>query len=289
MLRAIFGALLFWALLVAVVFIKLFSEMGAAAVEAPLPAWLWLPYTAATSYFDGPLRAEDKATLFAGLGGTFLGGLISWAIARQTAAEARATAKKNHQQIEKSNALKAVIKVAQLANGIYTIHRAIECPIEEARKAGDYRIAIWPFLRPSTHTHSEINFAADDLTPFTFAGKSNIIQELIMLSSRHNSLSEAYSTYSRKREEFQQFSEPYSRFDPHTGQHETVFSDEEVKARASFKIFELDSLSRELRSSAAEYNEHAQATCTLIDKFTQKRYASTGGFIKLDLVDDTGR
>jgi hypothetical protein len=289
MLRLIFGALLFWALLLAAAFIKLLSERGAAAVEAPLPAWLWLPYSAATSYFEGPLRPEDKATLFAGLGGTFLGGVISWAIARQTAAEVRATAKENHRQSEKAHALKAVIKVAQLANGIYTIHRAIERPIEEAREAGDYRIAIWPFLRPSTHMHTEINFAADDLTPFTFAGKSNIIQELIMLSSRHNSLSEAYSTYSRKREEFQQFSEPYSRLDPLTGQHETVFADDEVRARASLKIFELDSLSRELRSSAAEHNEHAKATCTLIDKFTQKRYAGTGGFIKLDLVDDTGR
>lgn len=285
MLRLLFGALLFWALLIAVVFLKQFSEMGAAVIGASLPAWLWLPYTTAGSFFEFTLRPEDKATLLAGLGGTILGGLISWAIARQTAAEARATARENHRQSEKSNALKAVIKVAQLANNIYTIHRAIERPIAEARATGDYRIAIWPFLRPSTHVHSEINFAVDDLMSFTFAGKSNIIQEMIMLSSRHNTLSEAYSTYCRKREEFQQFSEPFSRYDHATGQHETVLRGE-ASIRAEMKIFELDSLSKELRASATEYNEHAKATCALVDKFAQKRYAGTGGFIKLEPVED---
>lgn len=284
MLRLIFGALLFWLLLIAVVFLRQFCELGAAAIEAPLPAWLWLPYTAPTTLFDFTLRPEDKPTLYAGLGGTILGGLISWAIARQTAADARATAKENQWQTEKSHALKTVIRVAQLTNGIYTIHRAIEGPIESAGVPDDPSVPIWNLLRQTTHTHRDVNFDADDLTPFTFAGKNNLIQKMMELSTKYNTLSEAYAIYIRKREEFQEFAEPYSRFDPATGQHQTILTGE-AQIRGANKIFELDGLSKELRLNAAEYHKEAQETCTLIDAFTQKRYAGKGGFIKLEMAE----
>jgi hypothetical protein len=284
MFRLIFGASIFWALLFVVVYVRSFYELGVDAVNATPPNWLWLPYSAASLAFDAPLRPEDKATLIAAVGGAILGGLISWAIARQTASDARTAAKETHLQNEKSKALKAVIKIAQLSNSIYTIHRNIEDSIQSARDEGDYRIAIWPLMRPSAHIHVEASFDADDLTPFTFAGKSNIIQEIIMLCSRHNSLSQAFSIYSQKRSEFQEFAEPYSRLDHMSGQHTTIFEGE-AAIRAAVKTFELDSLSRDIRRSASEYNEHAKSTCTLVDSYTQKRYGGSGGFIKLELID----
>lgn len=288
MLRLIFGALLFWLLLIAVVYFKLIFEVGTSAFEMSLPDWLWLPYTAPSSFINSSIRAEDKATLFAGLGGTILGGLISWAIARQTAADARATAKENQWQTEKSHALKTVIRVAQLTNGIYTIHRAIEGPIESAGVPDDPSAPIWHLLRQTTHTHRDVNFDADDLTPFTFAGKNNLIQKMMELSTKYNTLSEAYAIYIRKREEFQEFAEPYSRFDPETGQHETILKGE-AQVRGANKIFELDGLTKELRLNAAEYHREAQETCTLIDAFTQKRYSGKGGFIKLEMAESVAK
>ncbi|MBM3090274.1 hypothetical protein GFB56_05530 [Ensifer sp. T173] len=150
--------------------------------------------------------SDDSVALWSGLGGAVLGalvsGVISWVLARQTSKQQLARDSEQRRETEKSQALKAVIKLQAILNALHDTKRTIDGMLTSAEEQGYGDIDLWQKAMPISGLPKEpISFDPQDIVVLFAAQKHDIANDLTLMSSRWASLLENMKDYNRLRTE----------------------------------------------------------------------------------------
>lgn len=225
--------------------------------------------------------SADLATLAAGFGGAVLGGGISWLLARQTGKETRKRDEEARNEHAKASLLQTILKVMQVSNGIYTIHRNIEESVENAPDQGREAAALWTLVQPVAGRTETPKFDSSDFVPFAVSGRSDLINRIIVASNRYDAIESGFREYNERRLSFQDLAAPYTTLDP-SGQHVTVFP-EEVATQARMRAYELEQLITQIRDFVNRDLDEIKSVCSDIDKFAKDYLKGKGGFVSLHI------
>lgn len=228
----------------------------------------------------------DLATLIAGFGGTILGGGISWLLARQTASDTRKRDEEARNAQDKASLLQTILKVMQVSNGLYTIHRNIEGSAESANEQGIGDPELWTLVRPVAGRTETPKFDASDFVPFAVSSRPDLINRIIMISNRYDAIESALRVYSERRLSFQDLAGQYTTLSP-SGMHVTVFP-ADIAPQAGMRAFELEQLIKEIRENVNSDLEVGKSLCADVDKFAKDYLRGKGGFVSLGL-DEVNR
>lgn len=225
--------------------------------------------------------SADLATMIAGFGGAILGGGISWLLARQTATETRKRDEEARNAHDKASLLQTILKVMQVSNGLYTIHRNIEGSVEGAKERGIGDVPLWTLVHPVAGSTETPKFDASDFVPFAVSARADLINRIIMISNRYDATESGFREYSERRLSFQDLAGPYTTMSP-SGQQVTAFP-EDVAPQAQMRAYELEQLITQVREFVDKDLEESKSLCADIDKFAKDYLKGKGGFVSLGL------
>ncbi|WP_292147010.1 hypothetical protein [Mesorhizobium sp.] len=182
---------------------------------------------------------------------------------------------------DRTSLLQTILKVMQVSNGIYTIHRNIEGSVENAREQGAQGAPLWTMVHPVAGRTEIPKFDSSDFVPFAVSGRADLINRIIMISNRYEATESGFREYSERRLSFQDLAGPYTTLGP-SGQHMTAFP-EDVAAQAQMRAYELEQLITQVRDFANKDLEESKSLCSDIDKFAKAYLKGKGGFVSLGL------
>lgn len=163
----------------------------------------------------GQMGPGDFSTLLAGFGGAIFGGIVSFALARKTAAEAAAAAEADRVAKEKALALSLFLKVQLITNGLNTQTLYIWDALNRANDHGRLGEPLWQFIQPQVGLDVETPmFQAEEFIPLLQGKRTELINDCQLLSLRYNVIEQSFKTYNQKREKIQDLIRPFSEVGP---------------------------------------------------------------------------
>jgi hypothetical protein len=230
------------------------------------------------------LDAAALSTLLAGFGGAFVGGLISWLLARQTAREARTRDAADRVEKQRAVAIGTLVKAGIMTNSFYTLHEHMEMQIRGAQLRGTLGEGdlLWQAVQGAVGEIPTVSFEASDFLPF--GANLELLNDGLELSARLRTAEKALARYYELRETFGAFAEPFTIIGP-DGRFGTQFPPDEAK-RAKQKIAQLESLIRDIKQSVSDSLMRAKALTVAIAEAGKQSFANHGGFPTIGPVED---
>jgi hypothetical protein len=232
------------------------------------------------------LNSTDVIALTAGFGGAligaFVGGVISWLIARQGAWEALQAGEANRLEMEKTNVLRAILKVNRIANDLYTLRENIRPAIERNARQGTPQ-PLWTVVRQSVgHSVPRVDFDSSDFVAFVGAGHAEVISDSLLMSDRHATINATFDKYGELRSELQTFAAPLSKTDPATGLSVTTVPPN-LQNQFDMQSRQLDELINQLWSSVLPATAEAIALSERFGKLAEEMFKGKGRFVRLSV------
>lgn len=235
--------------------------------------------------FASVLPSGDVTTLIAGFGGTLLGSIISYVIARQSSFEIAEKDRVARIEKDRAHAIRAALNVMQITNGIFNIVGHIEAGIEKAEAHGLAEKPLHTKVQSTAgSTVSPIIFDVSDLMPFMQKDDKAIANRCLMLQVEFGVLERSNLTYNRLREELAGIIRPLSILDPETGLTSLEIP-AEIRNDFLQRTHELESLICRIYEVARELLIRSSTLCSDISAAGLTKFADYGGFIELEDVD----
>lgn len=216
------------------------------------------------------LSVTEWTTLISGFGGALLGAAIgaaaSYVTARHAAKETRLRDEAAQEDMERSAALRMMVKASNLANSIETMIGHVMKGVER-----DYHRAmpverLWTYVQPTTMaTRTPLEFEAADFVFLLKGNHGELINRSLMLATRVAALEAGFDAYSTLRTAMQSFLEDYTRFDSQLGASVTEVP-KSMSNKVHLRSLEMDNLIKDILRNAYEYKEDAEKVCQELNK-----------------------
>ncbi|MDF1609366.1 hypothetical protein PZ897_14370 [Hoeflea sp. YIM 152468] len=215
----------------------------------------------------------EYATLISGFGGALLGavvgGVISWVLARQSAANTTNRDREARDQDQKGQALRLMVKASLVLSDVVAIKSSIDQSLSEANERGLSHYPVWRRVLPIVSSNQIYQIEAAELAPLMEARANEIVYAATDMLMQHSTLIAALESYSEKRGELKKI------LKRHTATADGVITSEltesEVAEMAPYEI-ELESLIKEIRSRLHPVQELAEKVTFGIGPAIQKHY-----------------
>jgi hypothetical protein len=208
------------------------------------------------------------ATWLAALSGAALGGLISYALARQSSRETLRRDADARTAEEHVSSLRAMVTAMQISNRLFTMNLDLESAAKAPGPTGP-----WASLKPNAGPGSKPpEFQPVDFVPFINNKKSDIVHRGLLLQERLNALEAGFDAYREMRQDFENFAAPFTKIDS-SGAMATFFPPAEAAA-AQIKISVMNGLVEQMVSYSREYLADAKSLC---DDMSASHLAYFGG------------
>jgi len=189
---------------------------------------------------------------------TVVGGLIAaitgYCLAHKASKETLKRDRVSRLENQKAAALRAVVKLLSIVNGMATLHRQLEGMICDADAQGHSELSLWQKVKPIIgFTDHSIRFEAEEVAVFV-AKEVDYANELLLLADRYATLESAFRTYERRRAEL---TDDFPATTTMIGAVGTTFFTEEQGRRVAPRAAELNTMVEELRRFASEDYETA--------------------------------
>jgi hypothetical protein len=239
-------------------------------------------YVAAEIHGSGlRLTSSDLATLVAGFAGIVGGGLITYAIARQTAAANAAVEQKRSDDADKATMLHLIIKVMQLTNSIYNLERHIEGSLERGVEPNQTMPSqLWRMVTPLARGDIPINFEASDYFVLAVSRQADLINRIFRVYAQHEALLAGFSEYCQRHVAFQEFARRSTSINPDDHASISAFENEAM-IEAQNRGMELEQLIKQIRVVCLELRPESEALSRDLDVFARAYFKGKGGFISI--------
>ncbi|MEQ8306677.1 MAG: hypothetical protein RIA09_08965 [Hoeflea sp.] len=191
----------------------------------------------------------EFATLVSGFGGALLGavvgGMISWVLARQSAANTARRDKEARNQEQKAHALRLMVKASLVLSDVVAIKNSIDQSLSEANEKGLSHYPFWRRVLPIVSSYQTYPIEASELAPLMEAKANEIVYAATDMLMKHSILVAALERYSEKRGELKKIMKRHTATED--GVLTSALTEDEVAEMAPYEI-ELESLIKEVRS-----------------------------------------
>ena len=197
---------------------------------------------------SGPDWWSFLSTVLGAIVGASASGTIAYALARQAAKNTAELAAADRLATQKAIGLRMIVKLKQLADNAYSIHKTIETGIAEAEKAGVTGPLVFRMPPIAGSFDLDIKFEPDELGLLIGAKEDALMNDLSLIAARQKTINAGIKDYNaRKFDLMTRFPPP--EMEGQVGQH--YLSAEQRKALLPF-VVDVDTLATGLRELAQQ-------------------------------------
>ncbi|MBZ3693389.1 hypothetical protein J1W56_12270 [Phyllobacterium sp. R2-JL] len=227
---------------------------------------------------------SDYATLLSGFGGAVLGALIGAVVSLHLAKKANDLQLKRDadERIlqEKASALRAMLKLQEIANGLYTTSKYIADAKETANRLGALPSALFQFVKPAVGLSRPIpTFDSSDFAPFINAKRADVVDRANMLSLRYDANSTTFKEYSAAHVELQKLMSSFMDPNPEN-EHTQIAIPEHLIGEYKVRSLHLSDMLAQLDKFLAVDLPEAASLCEDISAIA-KEYFNDSSFFTL--------
>ena len=200
--------------------------------------------------------------------GAAAGAMPAYWLARRSSNEIKDRDAVLRQEDARTAATTAMIRLQRITNSLYTLHHQIERTLAVAEAKGLKGAPLWMMLKPIGGIIPEaVRFETRELAVLFKADRSDLANEMMLMSERHFTTETAMTEYAAKRTALGDLMQPDM-----NGTIGTTMATPEMAKRFGPRMAELDDLATQMRHSVKEDLNSAMALMRSYSKAMQKHF-----------------
>ncbi len=223
------------------------------------------------------LGSEFWAGIIGAVVGASVGGFISFLIQRNNIKEARKERIDSEKKVEETLARILAVKTLRIfSNNSFLSSHIEECYLNVPANSHDNPFS---FILPLTSMPDKIKFSAEEVSLIFSLKNDNLTNMMLSLAECHNSLSDSFALYGKKRDKF--FHQMPAEMQGNVG---TTYMDEEERKKREPQMVVMNNLINQIREMAERYTKTSEKALNLLNKLLDEQ---KGMKLKIELKEET--